>query len=62
MIVMYRKTLITKVLLVIIIKPPFFQKEGRHSTIEHSLYNYKNSYINKKLKIGKQLKQIYTFA
>ena len=47
MIVMYRKTLITKVLLVIIIKPPFFQKEGRHSTMEHSLYNYKSSYINK---------------
>ena len=47
MIVTYLRTLSTKVLLVIIIKPPFFQKEGRHSTMEHSLYNYKSSYINK---------------
>ena len=52
MIVMYRKTLIIKVLLAIIIKPPSFQKEGRHSTIEYSLHiSITNSYIvfNKKI-------------
>ena len=40
MIVTYLRTLSTKVLLVIIIKPPLYKRFGRHSTTDIPYINY----------------------